>query len=105
MGAEPFDNYVAKSEQFQTAQEAFNEAKASAQYSHGHAGYTGTIAEKDSFESRNNGKPIPRDLVVLWADRDGSGQDKWGPAYMVPVGESFEDLTIVGWLFYGWASS
>ena len=45
MGATTFST-IAKGK---TVQDAFHQAVEQAQYDHGHAGYTGTIAEKDGF--------------------------------------------------------
>ena len=37
-----------------SAKEAFQAAKSDAKWMHGHAGYTGTIAEKDNFSMASN---------------------------------------------------
>ena len=42
-----------------TAKEAFAKARADAQFQHGHGGYTGTIAEKTTFEVIE----VPADFV------------------------------------------
>jgi len=83
-----------------SAREAFADARDTAQYEHGHAGYTGTIAEKQSYvmiplpEGRD-----PSDYVEELLDDDDSRIcDKWGPAGCIKIknGE---------YLFFGWASS
>ena len=105
MGAETFENSIGKSEGVQTAQEAWEEVHSNALYMKGHGGYTGTIAEKDSFEQRNDGKPVATSALREWIDEDGRDNDKWGPAYMVTVCMSEIDQTVIGWAFYGSASS
>lgn len=101
MGAETFSHIASGA----TAREAFEAAVRQAQYDHGHSGYTGTIAEKDSFitlavsdERLAEIKKSPwfdsGDDDELWAQVD----DKWGPAGCI-------DLKDGRFLFFGWASS
>lgn len=100
MGAQAFDNVV---KGCKTAKEAFNRAVEEAQYDHGHAGYTGTIAEKDTFvvirepkcASAKEGLELAEKLIEEGDDRV---DDKWGPAGCIPC----DDGTFV---FFGWASS
>ena len=81
MGAETFYNSVIG----KNAEEAFRDAVEQAQYDYGHAGYTGTIAEKESFvmvpfngeATLENAEKYAEDL--LWHDDPRVG-DKWGPA-------------------------
>ena len=81
-------------------QEAFKNAIEDAYYQHGHDGYTGSIAEKDSFVMI----PLPEgEDPYTYADKlideeDRRIDDKWGPAgcFDLGNGESF---------FFGWASS
>lgn len=83
-----------------TAREAFNTAREDAQYENGHAGYTGTIAEKGSFKeiAVPAGKD-PEDYAEELMDNDDPRiSDKWGPAGCVKVGPG-------EYLFFGWASS
>ena len=47
MGATTFDHAVIG--KFENAREAFKKAIEEAEYSYGHDGYTGSIAEKESF--------------------------------------------------------
>lgn len=81
--------------------EAFANARSDAAYWHGHGGYTGTIAEKDSYVLISPAA-MPRDEAMELANRlldedDPRISDKWGPAGAV--------LTNTGeWLFFGWAS-
>lgn len=114
MGANYFeDKYVGNA----TMEEALNSLAEDAAWDFGHAGYTGTIAEK--------GGAVEIAEVETWAEASevartaddeaheseahnpaqrrsrtypGYSSDKWGPAGAVKVGDQ-------GWLFFGWASS
>lgn len=95
MGASQFIVY----EVGDTAKDAFNNAVAEAQYDHGHSGYSGTIAEKDSFTE----VPKPTTFSGDWEVHDDpllemQFDDKWGPAGCFKVKEG-------QWCFFGWASS
>lgn len=82
-----------------TAKEAFEAARERALYDHGHAGYTGTLAEKHEFAviAVPEGQD-PREFARSLIDTDDVRvSDKWGPAGCVKL--SPED-----WLFFGWAS-
>lgn len=102
MGAEAFRTKA----QGATAQAAFEEAQSTARYDHGHAGYTGTIAEKNGFEMIPL-PPVPADVdpmthAITEADKlisagDERIDDKWGPAGCFDVGGG-------NYLFFGWAS-
>ncbi len=85
-----------------TAEEAFRAAKGQAYYDYGHAGYTGTIAEKESFVLITPPKEwelLPgRYATELIDEGDERICDKWGPAGCVKIGEDT-------WLFFGWAST
>ena len=93
-----------------TAKEAFDAAVEKAQYDHGHAGYTGTIAEKNEFHEipfkpvAVDGPTSPlQDQAEKFAWRllegdDGRCNDKWGPAGCVKIAKGH-------YLFFGWASS
>jgi hypothetical protein len=92
MGAEQFETTFPG----ETPEVAFKGAVDEAQYDHGHSGYSGTIAEKDSFtlvDTPETGKDneIPESL---WDRFD----DKWGPAGCYKVKEGL-------YCFFGWASS
>lgn len=72
-----------------TAQEAFDAAVSSAQWEHGHGGYSGTVAEKSDFVVVSDGPMSEEDGNAL-ADRLASAGDprvgdKWGPAGMVEL--------------------
>lgn len=81
--------------------EAFDNAVKQAQYDYGHAGYTGTIAEKDGYFPVFT-VPMEHDAAVAHAEKMMNDDhpditDKWGPAGCIPiVGGKF--------LFFGWAS-
>lgn len=106
--------------------EAFNKATRQARYDYGHAGYTGTIAEKDSFvdagkldqgqigdaiyymEGRSRpgskqtdsaGRPaLTKELRARLDSATAAYDDKWGPAVGFDLGEG-------RYFFCGWASS
>lgn len=95
MGANSFETRA----RGKTAQDAFRTAVEQARYDHGHAGYTGTIAEKHSFAMipvppGEDAQTIARRLID---DDDRRVCDKWGPAGCVRLGPE-------EWLFFGWAS-
>lgn len=90
-----------------SVEEAFRKAVKDAQYWHGHRGYTGTIAEKDSynviFEPRLNfDNMTDREIMdhfwgEQWLDNDKVSQ-KWGPCGAVKIRPN-------RWIFFGCASS
>ncbi len=97
MGAQEFESVGHGN----TVQKAFNNAKEEAYYDCGHGGYTGTIAEKDSFKTipcEQTKKAIQNKLNECMDDEDHFTQDKWGPAGAIR-------LSATSWLFFGWASS
>lgn len=102
MGAETFSQ-VATGE---TAKLAFRSAVESAQWDHGHSGYSGTIAEKDGFiDLTHEADPdtlqsIRRDEYFGEYNSDlfMKVDNKWGPAGCV-------ELKPGRYLFFGWASS
>lgn len=82
-----------------TAQKAFTDAVADAQYEYGHRGYTGTIAEKNKFTliplpAGKEARAYANELIDACDPRI---DDKWGPAGCIHVGND-------KWLFFGWAS-
>lgn len=87
--------------------EAFTDAVESARYWNGHGGFTGTIAEKESYvliQSEPLSEPDAELLAdKLIEDRDPRINDKWGPAGAIPIKSA--DGKINSWLFLGWASS
>ncbi len=89
--------------QGESPQEAFLAAKKEAQYMHGHAGYTGTIAEKNNF-SIASPKPLSKAKAYALADSliDNQYSNKWGPAGCIPI--EFSSDIPNAYLFFGWAS-
>ena len=90
-----------------TVKEAFDSAVDQAQYDYGHAGYTGTIAEKDEYTVISDAKGKSRAEANELADKllredDPRIDDKWGPAGVIRFDVEGEQP---GWLFFGWASS
>jgi len=101
MGAETFEEHATGRD----IDIAFASAVSQAQYEYGHCGYTGSLAEKNSFV-----------LIDVVPDREAASSmacnlldkadrridSKWGPAgaieYKTESGER-------AWLFFGWASS
>lgn len=98
MGAQTF----CISAQGATAQAAFHQARNDAAYEHGHGGYSGSIAEKDSIVMID----VPADRTGdVWGyaqelidDGDPRIDDKWGPAGCIDQGQG-------NYVFFGWASS
>ncbi len=69
------------------AKAAFREAVEDAQHESGHGGYSGTIAEKSSFTIRRH-EPMTREEAHAFSDQDIEKNDKWGPAFAIPIAES-----------------
>jgi len=82
------------------AEEAFRTAVEQALYDYGHAGYSGTIAEKVAFIMIDvpDGMDPAKYAQKLMQDGDERIDDKWGPAGCVKLAEN-------SYLFFGWASS
>lgn len=125
MGAEQFKSYGTGAD----SQQAFRSAVDQAAYDYGHAGYTGTLAEKrefvtipDSFEAVKKRAVEDGEKLEGWIHKalltaetpeqkaeaiaetlmamdDERITDKWGPAGCVEV----EPGKL--YLFFGWASS
>lgn len=109
MGSEQFESFSAEAD----VSTAFETCRDAAAWDHGHAGYTGTIAEKGTFvvfdvpeghsseeamqalESITNPTEVPE-----WIPRGifQAYDDKWGPAVAIKREAG-------GWFFVGWASS
>mgnify|MGYP000592557142 CR=1 FL=1 len=88
-----------------SADAAFQSARDEAQYDYGHAGYTGTIAEKHSFVMipwPGKGLPDRTDAEELGdkliSSDDPRIDDKWGPAGCIKAQND-------EYLFFGLASS
>lgn len=96
MGASPF---ITKAHGT-TAKDAFSHAVDAALREYGHGGYTGTIAEKESFtiiELPEGCRPYTQAARLIDQD-DERIEDKWGPAGVFVLGHG-------RFLFFGWASS
>ena len=95
MGAEVF---FAKSKG-KTNQEAFKNAVDDAHHYYGHRGYTGSIAEKNSFVMIDlpKGKDAEQYANELIDVDDARIEDKWGPAGCFYIGKK-------EYFFFGWAS-
>jgi hypothetical protein len=89
-----------------TAKEAFDAAVEDAAYDCGHGGYTGTIAEKDTFVMCSSEVFASQQEAFDFADKllsDGDKRvdDKWGPAGCVAFKNKHDK---VSYIFFGWAS-
>ena len=77
-------------------------------WEHGHAGYSGTLAEKPEVSFPCGDKPFP--TIQAAEDWVIEHNDKWGPAFAVRVAEH-ESTTFAGktikahWRVGGWCSS
>ena len=81
-----------------TASEAFKAAVDEALWDDGHNGYSGTIAEKDSFkEVFPKSNETPTQCMNRHIDENTFG-DKWGSAGCVKIEDG-------KYAFFGWASS
>ena len=119
MGASAFSNYAALDEDRKTVTQVFRKALEEACYQHGHGGYSGTLAEKSSVSLRQEKAMTnteAQDFVYGASDAssddnsDGGDieqNDKWDDnAYAVPIcADGDESRKIIGYLFYGYASS
>ena len=90
-----------------TAQEAFAKAVKEYQWENGHAGYTGTIAEKTTFSMASSKSLSSQDAFELANSvLDLKYNDKWGPAGCIQLlPTSSKPSQIKEFLFFGWASS
>lgn len=84
------------------AKQAFKAAVDQALYDYGHAGYTGTLAEKSEFVMM--GEAPNEEAAEEMADNfihkcDKRIDDKWGPAGCISIADKPDT-----WLFFGWAS-
>lgn len=101
MGASVFETYG----QGETALKVFNRLVEEARYDYGHAGYTGTIAEKNDFvmvskeifPSLKEASALANKLID---EDDERISDKWGPAGCVKFLKDGKTY----FLFFGWAS-
>jgi hypothetical protein len=93
------------------ASDTFVDLVSQAQYDYGHAGYSGTIAEKHDFvmiplPEHKDPKDYAKELMRA---NDGRIIDKYGPAGCIEIPRSNEDKEqypgLRKFLFFGWASS
>jgi hypothetical protein len=101
MGAETFDTIIRGDDMGA----AFREAVRRAKHDYGHAGYSGTIAEKQSARYIGEAKSMKEAQDMAWTLIDAMDpriDDKWGPAGAIEFSD--KDGT-TAWLFFGWASS
>lgn len=100
MGAEVFFT----KENNKDVEEAFRSAVKKAQWDYGHAGYTGTIAEKGTYLVVED---TPHAVEEAWKkayaiiDSDDPRITKWGAAGAIRVVDKGFD----GWAFFGWSPS
>ena len=95
MGAEQFEQFQAG----EVLDSAFTIAREQALYDYGHAGYTGSLAEKTEVVLRGNAATRKEADIFAEHDLRDNRHDKWGPAWAVQISEP------KGFLFYGYASS
>jgi hypothetical protein len=83
-----------------TAKIAFENATEGARYQYGHRGYTGTIAEKNSFRMLTvpSGQSVDQFVDALMWDDNHWINDKTGPAGCINLGSN-------EYLFFGMARS
>ena len=81
-----------------TAAEAFADARRSALRECGNGGYTGSIAEKSTFQEVTPRPGETRKACLLRHEEAGTFDDKWGPAGAIKVNAG-------EWFFFGYASS
>ena len=88
-----------------TPEIAFTTAVDNARYLNGHGGYTGTIAEKNSFTIATTETISDEDQAYDLAESliNTKYSDKWGPAGCIPIIQP--DTPLKRFLFFGWASS
>ncbi len=84
-----------------TLHDAFETARDQAAWEYGHAGYTGTLAEKNDYVLIS-AKPMTEEKARALAHQlmdkaDPRIHDKWGPAGAIRIDTET-------WLFFGWAS-
>jgi hypothetical protein len=82
--------------------EAFDNAVKEAQYNHGHSGYTGSIAEKNSYNMATYNLLKMKEAIALANSlvETPAYFDKWGPAGCIRVNDNPRT-----YLFFGYASS
>tara|TARA_Y100001973_G_scaffold73212_1_gene106774 strand:+ start:561 stop:851 length:291 start_codon:yes stop_codon:yes gene_type:complete len=82
-----------------TPDDAFDGAVSEAKYYYGHGGYTGTIAEKNTFTMATTEQLTKTEAYKLASSLISTKySSKWGPAGCIKINEP--EL----YLFFGWAS-
>jgi len=100
MGAEFDSNFIEDPELKMTDAELdklFAGIIEEAEYQHGHAGYSGTFAEKMGAEIHRDKVFADKELAEKFV-MDVLDSDKWGPADIVPIAGQ-------GWYIGGFCSS
>lgn len=85
-GGSDFENYVHDP----NPHTAFKKVVEEARHESGHGGYSGTIAEKSNFTIRRQ-SPMTRNEAQKFIESDIEKNDKWGPAFAVPIGEEAKE--------------
>ena len=100
MGADFFGTYS----KGKTAREAFTMSKSKAFHDYGHSGYTGSIAEKNTFIMIDvpEGFTPAKYAAKMIKEDDVRVSDKWGPAGCIFIRRDNDENV---YLFFGWASS
>jgi len=101
MGAEDFEHYV---ETEQSLEDTFNDLVEQALYDHGHAGYSGTIAEKPAVRLYPTTMTLDQAAQFIAGGSWWDNHDKWGEAEAIAVTEGSGGPR-VGWYIFGYASS
>ena len=99
MGAQEFQIYATGT----NPQQAFTNAVNECRYYNGHGGYTGTIAEKQTFTMASL-TPLSELEAQSLINKtvDTTYTDKWGPAGCIQIKTSNQQTNT--YIFYGWAS-
>lgn len=119
MGADAFSQFGALEGPHNTLRRVFNVAKDDAMMENGSRGYTGSLAEKSSVSLRKEKAMTNTEAQAFVYGASGASSDdnsdggdieqndKWDDnAYAVPIcADGDESRKIIGYLFYGYASS
>lgn len=100
MGGTTFEQYASGVD----VKSAFQQAHEAAGHEHGHGGYSGSLAEKDSFVIITH-TPLLEGEAWALADQliqanDPRICDKWGPAGAIPVVSTTRTVTVSGFEYY-----
>ena len=104
MGAQDFMNLERRQGESDTMRDAFRRAVDQAAWDYGHAGYTGTIAEKGEVYLIQNPAPLPYEAAEKMAydlidSPNCRAADKWGPAGAIPVSLPDRRIEVTGFDF------